>query len=195
MKKVGENIEIAMMSDLNKCGAIKHGHFLLTSGNHSNLYIDKDMIFHFPELRNRVLYFFDQLLYINNIKPTIFMGPPQAGNLFASMMAHKMKTPFIPMEKNKHGMFMRPRHRAFIMNEEVCVVEDMITSGGSVGKAVDYIRGCGAAPTIILCLWNRTGYSRDDIPILPIISTLVASYTKEECPLCDEGMALQDPKA
>ena len=198
IRRVQKNLsmEIAMIKELQAFRVIKKGHFLLTGGMHSDTYIDKDMIFHFPSLRGLMLYFFDQMMHINNITPDVFIGPPQAGNLIASMLAHKNKVPFVPIERNEGRMFLRPRHAEFMMNKKVLLVEDMITTGGSLEEAIQVITRYGATVTNIMCLWNRTHYRYPtDIPMYPIIVKKIESFHKDKCPQCAEGLVLQNPKS
>lgn len=90
----------------------------------------------------------------------------------------------------------------FLYDSKVVIVEDIVTTGSSVVKTMEALKENGASPVFVVCIWNRSGsdvvkgYKNSHyIPIFPVIDKKVTDYHPDDCPLCEAGMPLDDPKA
>ena len=180
---------------LEKYGVIKAGHFKLTSGKHSNQYINKDAIYSNPLLFNKVIL---KMSYkINLYKDTfdVITGPAIAGAILAASIALLSDDKiFVYPEKIDGKMVFRRGYNKILTNRRVWIVEDIITTGGSVEKTIMAIEECGGEVAGISVIWNRGRIYFDKIPSLSLIDEFVPSYWPDECPNCQAGEILQDPK-
>jgi len=180
---------------LEKQGIIKTGHFQLTSGKHSNLYIDKDAIYSNPVL-------FDVIIRkmwgkIDNYENEfdVVTGPATAGAILAAPIALVLDKIFVYPEKIDNEMVFRRGYDKILKNKRVWLVEDVITTGGSIEKMIIAVKKCGGEVVGISAIWNRESWSPTvNIPFLPLINEFVPSCWPFECPECKAGIPLQDPK-
>lgn len=179
---------------------VKYGHFKLTSGLHSDKYINKDDVLAFPKLYTTIIKSMVDIAE-DSFEYQYVTGPSIAGSIFAAMFAIKTNSPFAYPEKISSistGQVMKFR-RGFeykITGKHVLIIEDIITTGGSVQKTINAVEECGAIVSGIISLWNRTGWTPDAKSIIckSLINIPVDSYTEEMCPLCKSGIVLTDPK-
>ena len=189
---------------------LKEGHFKLTSGKHSNWYINKDDIFSdhglFTTVRDMICV--NLSLNWSHANYNIITGPAIAGAVLASSVATNLGMDFVYPEKVTkqiispksrmaldvpNGMEFRRGYDKKINNMNVVIVEDIITTGKSVNETIAAIKECGGTPEKVIAIWNRTGWQADDCPTDALINELVESWDKEYCPFCNI-LPLTDPK-
>ncbi len=181
------------IEELEKYNIIKKGHFNLTSGRHSDTYINKDSIYCTPGLYEHITLKMARMISEEFICDVI-TGPAIAGAVLATTIAQFLGKTFIYPEKIDGNMVFRRGYDKILKNEEVVLVEDIITTGGSVNKTIGAIEECGGEVTGIIVIWNRTNWSTDKCKTLSIINEPVESWEPESCPLCAKNIPLQDPK-
>lgn len=161
-----ENMKAELCQVLNKIGALRFGAFKLTSGRVSPYYIDLRIVPSFPEAFQRVC-----KVYANLIEGDIgtegfdrIAGIPTASIPFSSFLAYHLKKPFfyIRPEARLHG---RGRHLEGIMmpDDHILVIDDLITTGGSMRKAVTAIRAEGGLVTDATVLIDREEGGREKL--------------------------------
>ncbi|MCD6399930.1 orotate phosphoribosyltransferase [candidate division WOR-3 bacterium] len=169
---------------LKERGVILKGHFLLTSGLHSDTYFEKFRLLENPGLLSRLLR--DLLNDVNNADWVV--GPTLGGALIAEEAARilKCKAAYAEREGNKR-VFKRGFH--IKKNENIIVVDDVLTTGKSIRETLDLLKGFHISGIFILI--DRSGGSVDfDIPLVSLMSFNVKNYTPEECPMCKKGIPL-----
>ena len=184
------------IQDFYNFNVIQKGHFLLTSGRHSEYYINKNKIF-----SNSVFYLYVIESLFQNLKHFDFdliVGPPTAGSTMASTLIGFLhaKDTHIPLvytdDINKKYVFKRG-YDTIIQHKKVLIIEDIITTGGSVLKLMEAIQECKGYPTGVLSIWNRgnvnLSYNQSSL-----ISKKIDSHLPEHCPLCKQNIPLTDPK-
>lgn len=151
------DLKLELCRILLKTGALKFGVFKLTSGKLSPYYVDLRIIPSFPKALRRIIDFYE-LLAAEELKGGFdkIAGVPTSGIPFAAILAYKMDKPFIYLRKEKktHGMERRVEGLLF-PGEDVLIVDDLITTGKSMGEAVEAIRGEGGEATDALVLIDR----------------------------------------
>jgi orotate phosphoribosyltransferase len=197
-------MRIDLLKLLDKKNVIKNGHFKLTSGRHSDTYINKDSIFCIPELFELII--LEMSLNIrNSFQFDIITGPAIAGAVLAAPIANSLGTIFIYPEKidlyafdyeieDTVMEFRRGYDKVLENNVKVVIVEDIITTGKSINMTIEAIEKHGAQVSGIVAIWNRTGWKTDKCSTISLIDKPVESWEPESCPLCVEGIPLQNPK-
>jgi len=190
---------------LEKHGVVLSGHFKLTSGKHSNTYINKDSIYCKTDLFELVIrnMIFEIAMSFNGYE--VITGPAIAGAILAAPIANTIGKTFVYPEKVEdqplHGdpskwwkMEFRRGYDKVIKDKRVLIVEDIITTGSSVEKTIKAIQECDGIPIGVMAIWNRTGWHK--LSIKSLINEKVDSWWPQNngCPLCIEGVPLQDTK-
>lgn len=171
--------------------ALRDGHFRLTSGKHSALYMQCAQVLQYPEraavLAERLAAEFED----REIQTVI--GPAMGGIIVAQEVARALGTRAIFTERENGVMRLR---RGFTLapGERVLVVEDVITTGGSVREVLAVVREQEAEPLGVGVLVDRTGGAIDfGLPLASVIQLEIQAYEAEKCPLCAAGMPLVKP--
>ena len=152
---------------LKKSNALLEGHFLLSSGKHSDRYIQCAKLIQHPEYCKEVSEIIAEKLKEANIDVDLCVGPAMGGVIISYEVAKALGTNAIFTERVDNEMTLR---RGFKITEgaRVIVVEDVITTGKSSFETVDVIRSYGAEVVALASIVNRS--NKDEINGLPIIS-------------------------
>jgi len=172
-------------------GALLEGHFILTSGLHSPQYIEKFRILEQPKYTEILCK--ELAEKFRNDKITVVVGPMTGGIILAYEMGRQLDTKAIFTERVEGKMKFR---RGFTLSPADCVliVEDIITTGGSVQEVIDEVKKSGAAVTCIGCLVDRSNSKAKFIyPFKPLLVMEVVTYKPKDCPLCKSGSAAVKP--
>lgn len=169
-------------------GAILEGHFLLTSGLHSPLYVEKFQVLQYPEHTAELCAALAARFATAGAE--LVVGPVTGGILLAHEVGKSLGTRAIFTERENGKMALR---RGFVIKpgERVLVVEDIVTTGGSIQEVIDIVRECGGIPVGVGMLVDRSGgKAQFDIPVQALLHLDVPTYEPERCPLCHAGMPL-----
>jgi len=172
-----------------KTGAFLEGHFLLTSGLHSPYYVEKFRLLQFPEYveilaREMVAKFPEKEI-------ELVVGPAVGGIILAYEVARQLRVRMAFTERDEGKMVFR-RDFAIREKEKVLIVEDVVTTGSSVQEVVKAVEEKGALIVGIAALVDRSGGKATfDYPFRPLLQLDIETYSPEECPLCQEKIALQ----
>lgn len=172
-------------------GALLSGHFLLSSGLHSDKYLQCALILQYPDVAARIGDAIAELFA--DAKPECVVGPAIGGIVVAQEVARSLGVRGMFAEREAGVMTLR---RGFTVRkgERVLVVEDIITTGGSVRELVEAMRRMGAEPTGVGVIIDRSGgTARFDIPFRSLARLEVATFTQAECPLCRKGIPAHKP--
>ncbi len=172
-----------------KTSAIMEGHFLLTSGLHSPIYVEKFNVLQHPEYTEILCKEIAALFADKNIQTVV--GPMTGGILLAHEVGKALGTRAIFTERVNGKMAFR-RGFALEKNERVLIVEDVVTTGGSVKEVVDVVKSEGAIPVGIGLLVDRSGGKADfgGVPHKALLNLDVKAYKPEECPLCRDNVPM-----
>lgn len=188
-------MKIITIDDLGEVGAHLRGHFQLTTGRHS------DQFFLFARLTERPdrLRPWAQALAqeLKEFGVSTVVGPAIGGIIPAFAVAQ-----YIPESRvlfaEKGGEIMELKRGFRLAKEEpVIVIEDAVTTGGSVRKTMAAVQRAGGEVRAIGALIDRSGGTIDwDVPFKAVLTVdNIVSYLPEECPLCQEGIPLTRPKS
>ncbi len=166
-------------------GAILEGHFLLTSGLHSPMYVEKFQVLQYPKHTEKLCVALAERFKNDNIE--LVVGPVTGGIILAHEVGKHLGTRAIFTERENGKMTLR---RGFIIEpgQRVLIVEDIVTTGGSVKEVVDVVREHGGIPVAVGMLVDRSGGKADfGIPAQALLHLAVPTHKPEECPLCQKG--------
>lgn len=190
-KKSTEQKNEEILSIFRQSGALLEGHFLLTSGRHSAQYMQCAQVLQYPDLAARLGEGLAGLWRDAGVETVI--GPAMGGILVAHEVAKALGTRALFTERENGVMRLR---RGFKLSpgERVLVVEDVITTGGSVREVLAVVQEAGAVPLGVGVLVDRSGGNVDfGVPLNALLRLEIKSYEADSCPLCAEGIPCVKP--
>ena len=176
---------------LREAGALAEGHFLLTSGRHSAVYWEKFRILEQPRYTERLCQKIAE--HFRGSEVELVAGPTTGGVIVAYEVARQLGARSIFAEKQGDSRVFR---RGFQIDghHRVLVVDDVLTTGGSIREVVDEVRRRGAELAGVGVLIDRSEGEVDlGAPFFAAYRASVATYAPDNCPLCREGIPLVKP--
>ena len=170
-------------------GVMLEGHFLLTSGRHSDRYMQCAKLFQHADISEM----FAKELADRFDGVDLVVGPAIGGIILAYEVARQLGVPNVFAERQNGEMTFR---RGFTVPKgaKVLVVEDVVTTGGSVKEVVTLLQSMGADVAGVGCIVDRSnGNVHFGVPFEAVLSMEVVSYDAEDCPLCKKGLPAVKP--
>jgi orotate phosphoribosyltransferase len=180
-----------VVSIFEKTGAMLSGHFKLTSGRHSNRYFQCAKVLQYPVHTGALCRELAARFAGENI--SVVIGPATGGIIVSYETARAIGVRGIFTERENGVMSLR---RGFSIDpgERVLVVEDVITTGGSVLEVIDVVRSLGGIVVGAGVLVDRSGGKVDlGVKKEALLVTETISFDLEECPLCRDGIPAVKP--
>jgi len=173
------------------CGALQHGHFQLTSGRHSDSYMQCARVLESPRLTTQLAREMVARLP-EDLQADVVASPAVGGILIGFAVAEALDLPFIFSERKEGSMILR---RGFTVEPgaKVIVVEDVVTTGGSVQEVISLVEAAGGEVACVLSLVDRGGDKKFNAPFYPLLALDIASWAPEDCAFCQQGQALNSP--
>lgn len=173
---------------LQETGVMSHGHFLLTSGRHSDTYVQCAHLFEHPGHTEKMAAELAKRYQDKEID--VVVGPAIGGIILAYEVARQLGVRNVFTEREDGKMTLR-RNFEIKPGQRVLIVEDVITTGGSVMEVVELAQNLGAEVVGIGVVVDRSGGTVDfDVPLDAVISMDVQSFIPDECPICaNDGTA------
>jgi len=171
-----------------KHGAILEGHFLLTSGLHSGMYVEKFQVLQYPKATERLCEGFAEKFADEKID--VVIGPVTGGIILAHETAKHFGTRAIFSERDNGKMTLK---RGFEIQpgERVLIVEDIVTTGGSVMEVIEVVKEWGGVVAGVAMLVDRSGGTVDfGVPAKALLTLDIKTYAPTDCPLCKQGLPL-----
>jgi len=172
-------------------GALLEGHFLLSSGRHSNRYVQCAKVMEYPQKAEEVVKKIVEKL--ENVDFDIVVGPAMGGIVVAYELGRQLGKPAIFTEREEGVMTLR-RGFEIPKGARELVVEDVITTGGSTREVISIVEGQGAVVAGVGCLVDRSNGRIDfGVKMASCIAIEVEAYDRENCPWCKESLPLVKP--
>jgi orotate phosphoribosyltransferase len=179
-----------VLSLFRRCGALLEGHFRLSSGLHSNGYLQSALVLQYPgeaEVLGRAL-----AGRLSSARPTVVLSPALGGLIIGHEVARALGARAIFAERQDGVMTLR-RGFSLDANDRVAVIEDVVTTGKSTRETMAVVTG-GAAVAAAGALVDRSGGTVDlGAPLHTLATLTFATYPPESCPLCAAGMPVVKP--
>jgi orotate phosphoribosyltransferase len=177
-----------VMKMLEETQAVLHGHFLLTSGLHSPMYVEKFNVLQHPKYTEKLCQ--EIAARYKDAGIELVVGPTTGGILLAHETGKALGTRAIFTERENGKMTLK---RGFTIPEgcKVLVVEDIVTTGGSVKEVMEVVRAHGGVVAGVGLLVDRSGGKVNfGVRTEALLHLNVPTYKPEACPLCKEGKPL-----
>ncbi|HEY8394911.1 MAG TPA: phosphoribosyltransferase family protein [Thermaerobacter sp.] len=208
----GDLDDAAVAGLLEQTGAHRYGHFRLTTGLHSDEFFLLARAFQYPEVLERLGAALAARL--RRVLPAAdagqggpagsepaagavgaVAGPAMGGVLLAHAVARVLGARSLFAEKEADGSMRLKRGFALAPGEAVVVVEDVVTTGGSVRKTMEAVTHAGGRVVAVGAVVDRSGGKANfGVPFISLLCRDVAAFVPEECPLCRRGVPLVEPK-
>lgn len=174
---------------LRSTGAILEGHFRLASGRHSGVYIEKFRIMEDPAATTALCGMIAD--HYRDAGVSLVVGPAMGGIILAYETARQLGVHSIYAEKDGQGGLFFDRGFTIEPGEGVLVIDDVLTTGGSVRKTLELVESAGGRIIGVAFLIDRTNGAVDfGVPFFASHAMNVVSYLADDCPLCREGLPL-----
>jgi orotate phosphoribosyltransferase, Thermus family len=174
-----------------RSGALLKGHFKLSSGLHSEKYLQCALVLQYPKIAEKLSKalaekFADQ-------KIDVVIGPALGGVTLAYEVARAVGVHGLFTERQDGKMVLR-RGFAISKGEKVLVVEDVVTTGGSTKEVIDLVKSFGASVVGVGSIIDRSGAKIDfGAPFRPLAKVEVETFEEAKCPLCKNNTPITKP--
>jgi orotate phosphoribosyltransferase len=172
-------------------GALLEGHFRLSSGLHSDRYLQSALVLQHPD-------FAEQLgralaARLEHLQPTAILSPALGGIVIGQEVGRALHIRAMFAERQDGVLTLR---RGFTLepSDRVVVIEDVITTGGSTRETIAVAEAAGAPVSAAGAIIDRgLDAGRLNIPLQALVRLDVPSYSADVCPLCAKGLPVTKP--
>lgn len=181
-----------IMQLFERVGAVRHGHFELSSGRHSSTYVQCALVLQYPESAEKLGRALAEKF--KGVQIDCVASPALGGVLVGHEVARGLGVRAVFVERDISGRMALRRGFAFQPNERVLVVEDVWTTGGSTRETIAVVEQAGGLAVAAGALIDRSGNQLElNVPTKALIDLDIPSYEAFECPLCRSGQEIAKP--
>jgi orotate phosphoribosyltransferase len=180
-----------VLNAFREAGALLEGHFLLSSGRHSDVYLEKALVLQYP--RNVEKMCRELARRFEGDRPDLVIGPTTLGVVLAYEVAKHLGVRSIFAEREGDGRALRRGFR-IEPGQRALVVDDILTTGGSVRDVLAVVKEWGGKTVGVGVLVDRSTQPLDfGVRTEALLKMDVVSYPPEDCPMCREDGPLAKP--
>ena len=182
-------------------GAIRHGHFELSSGRHSSTYMQCALVLQYPRFAEKLGQALASLF--SDARIDVVVSPALGGVIIGQEVARALPAPNdsvgggVPamfVERDASGIMTLRRGFALKPDQHVLVVEDVWTTGGSTQEAIHVVAGAGGRVVAAGALIDRSGGQIEfSVESNALVELEIRSYEPDDCPLCRQGSVAVKP--
>ncbi|HEY8617671.1 orotate phosphoribosyltransferase [Phenylobacterium sp.] len=171
-----------VLDEFRGAGALREGHFILASGRHSPMFLQKNLVFQYADRTERLCRALADKIVERFGKPDVVVAPAVGAIIPGYEVGRALGVPSIYVEREE-GKFRLRRAFKIEPGAKVVVVEDVITTGGSFREAVEPIAEAGGTVLCCACIVDRSGGKADvGFPLVALATVDVPSYAPDEIP-------------
>jgi len=181
-----------------KSGALLSGHFRLSSGLHSGKYLQCALVLQYPDLAEKLCGQLASEFRLPGSKIDAVVSPAVGGIIVGHEVAKVLGCRALFCEREEGKMKLR-RGFEIQKGERIVIVEDVMTTGGSVKEIVEIVQRIGGEVKGIGTIVDRRRPSFSDelgslnLPFKSLLRIDIDNYSPEECPICKKGIPLEKP--
>ncbi len=173
---------------MQQAGAYEEGHFAMKSGRHTNIFLQCAHLIEHADITGELCAALAE--QCRDCQADLVIAPALGGMIFGYETARLLGKRFMYCER-KDGVMTLRRGFQIPENAKVLIVEDVVTTGGSVREVMEIIRAFGAVPVKVAALVDRTRGKVDfGVPFAALAKADIRFYYSDECPMCQQGMAV-----
>ena len=183
-----------LLGRLRAVGALKEGHFLLASGRHSDRYVEKFDLLRRPVETAAVCA--GMAARFREARIDVVAGPTTGGVILAHEVGRQLGVAAAYAERRSDGESGREFRRGttFVPGSRVLVVDDILTTGGSIRDTLTALEAHPIEVVAVAVLVDRSGGRVEfGVPLSALATLVVDTWTAEACPLCAAGVVLVKP--
>lgn len=193
--------EKQLLETLERVGAlIQNSHLVYTSGRHGSAYVNKDAIYPHTQVTSHLCWSMAE--HFRDAEVDVVLAPAVGGIILSQWIAHHLtemsQREVLAVYAEKSGteaeFVIKRGYDKLISGKRVLVVEDILTTGGSVKKVVKLVKLAGATVVGVAAICNRGGISADQLGAVPELFSLVKisldSWEEKNCELCAKNIPI-----
>jgi orotate phosphoribosyltransferase len=174
-----------------KHSALMTGHFLLSSGLHSDTYLQSELVMQYPFIAKALMEELAKKIYIYDF--STILSPAIGGIRVGYELARTLNKRAIFLERVDGKMSLR-RGFNISKNEKIVIMEDVLTTGKSTIETIVVAKSFGAEIVLVSSLIDRSEMYIDfNAPLIPLVKFKVLTYGASDCQLCKKGLPLVTP--
>lgn len=176
-------MSINVIEILKECEALLEGHFLLSSGKHSDKYCQCAKLMQYPDKAEKVISIVAEK--VKDLDIDVIVGPAMGGIRAAYELGKQLGIRTIFTERVDNIMTLK-RGFEISENDKIFIMEDVITTAKSSLETAAVLENLGGNVIGLGCIVDRKA-SNTDLPIYSAVELVFETYNPESCPLCKDG--------
>ncbi|WP_044510174.1 orotate phosphoribosyltransferase [Hymenobacter sp. DG25B] len=174
--------------------ALLRGHFRLSSGLHSDTYVQCARFLRRPDLAAPAAAELADRIREAGLQPDVVVGPAMGGVVIGYELARQLGVPGIFTERDEAGQMTLRRGFTIEPGQKIIIAEDVVTTGKSTNEVARVLEALGGKVLAVASLIDRTGGDAAlNFPNFALLPVTAATYAPDDCPLCRAGIPVVKP--
>lgn len=182
--------EAEVLDLLEEHGALQKGHFKLSSGRHSDVFVQTALVTCYPGIAERLGHELGCRFATSGV--TVVLSPAVAGIVIGHEVARYLNVRHVFCERVEGRMRLR-RGFSIGSHESVLVVDNAMTDGASKQEVIDLVNEIGADIVGVAIIADRSSDVSFGAPLEALVHIGTTEWDADDCPLCSEGLPLDAP--
>lgn len=190
--------EAEVLQTLQNVGAFRAGHFVFVSGLHADTYVNKNAMYPYTREMSRLCKSIAERYQGKGVEAVI--GPATGGIILSQWVAYHLselegrEVYGSYADKEGEGFVIKRGYDEVIKGKNTLVVEDLVTTGGSLKKVVEAARAAGASVVAAVAICNRGNVTREAVGNPPefvsLLNVQLDQWHESDCDLCKRGIPI-----
>ena len=182
-----------VLEEFRACGALRTGHFVLSSGLHSGTFLQKNLVFQYPDRTERLCKALAEKIKAEVGEVDLCISPAVGGIIPGYETARQLGVPSMYVER-EGGEFKLRRAFEIPPGARIAMVEDIVSTGLSSRECVDAIKKAGGNVVVAACIVDRSGGKADPgAPFVALARLTVPAYPADQLPPDLAAIPIEDP--